>query len=92
MGDITTLAPLDSALVQIVGSRSIDTTRGGGRFNLDRVPGGRSYVVRVVRPGYEIGTLPGSYFSPGISFVGIVATVDGSLMPAGGFGINLRSW
>lgn len=53
VGDITTLATLDSALVQIVGFRSVDTTGGGGRFSLDRVPGGRSYVVRVVRPGYE---------------------------------------
>lgn len=53
IGDMTTLAPLDSAVVQVIGFRSADTTSDGGRFQLDRVQGGRSYVVRVSRPGYE---------------------------------------
>jgi len=57
VGDIRTLAPVDSAVVQIVGFRGADTTSGGGQFRLDGVRGGRSYVVRISSPEYETRTV-----------------------------------
>ena len=57
VGDIRTLAPLDSAVVQVLGFRGADTTSGGGRFHLDGVSGARSYVVRVSRLDYETRTV-----------------------------------
>jgi hypothetical protein len=40
----------------------------------------------------RIGTPPGSYFSIGLAFYGIVTTIEGTPVPAGGLGINVRSW
>ena len=53
IADMETLKLLDSAVVQVIGFRSADTTRNGGEFNLHRVTGGRNYVVRVARRGYR---------------------------------------
>ena len=57
IGDLTSYKPLDSALVEVIGFRSAATTSGGGRFNLDGVRGGRSYVMRISRPGYQVKTV-----------------------------------
>jgi hypothetical protein len=57
IGDMTSYKPIDSAVVEVIGFRSAATTSGGGRFNLANVRGGRSYVVRVSRPGYQVKTV-----------------------------------
>ena len=57
IGDLTTYQPLDSVLVEVIGSRAADTTASGGRFSIDSVRGGRSYVLRISRPGYQVKTV-----------------------------------
>ena len=57
IGDLTNYKPLDSARVEVIGFRSTATTGSGGRFKIDSVQGGRSYVVRISRPGYEVKTV-----------------------------------
>jgi hypothetical protein len=57
IGDLTNYKPLDSARVEVIGFRAATTTSGGGRFMIDSVVGGRSYVVRVSRPGYQMKTV-----------------------------------
>lgn len=57
IGDLTNYKPLDSARVEVIGFRSAVTTANGGRFSIDSVAGGRSYVVRVSRPGYQVRTV-----------------------------------
>jgi len=57
IGDLTNYKPLDSARVEVIGFRSATTTGHGGRFVIDSVAGGRSYVVRVSRPGYQMKTV-----------------------------------
>jgi hypothetical protein len=57
IGDITSYKPIDDAVVEVIGFRSADTTTNGGRFTLSQVRGGRSYVVRISRPGYEVKTV-----------------------------------
>jgi hypothetical protein len=57
IGDMTSYQPLDSARVEVIGFRSSQTTSNGGRFSLDSVKGGRSYVVRISRPGYQVKTV-----------------------------------
>lgn len=57
IGDLTTYKSLDSAIVEVIGFRAADTTANGGRFSLDSVAGGRNYVVRVSRRGYEVRTV-----------------------------------
>ena len=57
IGDLTNYKPLDSARVEVIGFRSTAITGGGGRFLIDSVQGGRSYVVRVSRPGYQVKTV-----------------------------------
>lgn len=57
IGDLTNYKPLDSARVEVIGYRSAVTTANNGRFSIDSVAGGRSYVVRVSRPGYQVKTV-----------------------------------
>jgi hypothetical protein len=57
IGDLTNYKPLDSARVQVIGFRAATTTSRGGRFMIDSVTGGRSYVVRISRPGYQVKTV-----------------------------------
>lgn len=57
IGDITNYKPINDAVVEVIGFRSADTTTNGGRFNLSGVRGGRSYVVRISRPGYIVKTV-----------------------------------
>ena len=40
----------------------------------------------------RIGTPPGFYLSPGLSFHGIVTPMDGTVMFAAGVGVSLRTW
>jgi hypothetical protein len=51
--------------------------------------GGSSYALLVAG---RLGTPPGSYFSIGVAFFGVLTTIEGTPVPAGGLGINLRSW
>jgi hypothetical protein len=57
IGDLTTYRPLDSARVEVIGFRAATTTSNGGRFTIDSVAGGRSYVVRISRQGYQVRTI-----------------------------------
>jgi len=57
IGDITSYKPLDSARVEVIGFRAATMTSNGGRFMIDSVASGRSYVVRVSRPGYQVKTV-----------------------------------
>jgi len=57
IGDLTNYKPLDSARVQVIGFRAATITSHGGRFMIDSVAGGRSYVVRISRPGYQVKTV-----------------------------------
>lgn len=57
IGDITTYKPLDSARVEVIGFRAATITSNGGRFAIDSIAAGRSYVVRVSRPGYQVKTV-----------------------------------
>ena len=57
IGDLTNYKPLDSARVEVIGFRSAVTTANSGRFSIDSVASGRSYVVRISRPGYQVKTV-----------------------------------
>jgi hypothetical protein len=57
IGDLTNYKPLDSARVEVIGFRAATTTSNGGRFSLDSVAAGRSYVVRISRRGYQLKTV-----------------------------------
>src|SRR5688572_8471174 len=57
IGDLTTYKPLDSARVQVLGFRAATITSQDGRFMIDSVAGGRSYVVRISRGGYQVKTV-----------------------------------
>jgi hypothetical protein len=57
IGDLTNYKPLDSARVQVIGFRAATITSHGGRFMIDSVDGGQSYVVRISRPGYQVKTV-----------------------------------
>jgi hypothetical protein len=57
IGDITDLKPLAGAVVQVVGSRSADTTDESGVFAAPKVAAGRSYMIRITKPGYLTRTV-----------------------------------
>jgi hypothetical protein len=102
-GDVCRLTPDYSACYQNFPLTGIIALTAGARL-----PSARGALEMTIGPAllghYEdhssfgllmaarVGTLPGSYFSIGVAFFGVLTTIEGTPVPVGGLGINLRSW